>query len=79
MISKTKLILTFESHHEKTNIISVTAKLIIAFVFATGIVQFLYFLNPKFLASSHQCLYSPGCVVPVRKPLCWFSHDTAHL
>ena len=27
---------------------AVTAKLISAFVFATGIVQFLFFLNPKF-------------------------------
>ena len=29
------------------------AKLISAFVFATWIVQYLYFLNPKFQASSH--------------------------
>ena len=32
---------------------AVTAKLISAFVFATQIVQSLYFLNPKFQASSH--------------------------
>ena len=31
---------------------AVTAKLISAFVFATRIVQFLYFINPKFQASS---------------------------
>ena len=31
---------------------TVTAKLISAFVFATRIVQFLFFLNPKFQASS---------------------------
>ena len=31
---------------------AVTAKLICAFVFATRIVQFLFYLNPKFLASS---------------------------
>ena len=31
----------------------VTAKLISAFVFSTLIVQFLYFVNPKFPASSH--------------------------
>ena len=31
---------------------AVTAKLISAFVFATRIVQFLFFLNPKFQASS---------------------------
>ena len=32
---------------------AVTAKLISAFVFATRIVQSLYFLNPKFQASSN--------------------------
>ena len=32
---------------------AVISKLISAFVFATRIVQFLYFLNPKFQASSH--------------------------
>ena len=32
---------------------AVTAKLISAFVCATGIEQFLYFLNPKFASSSH--------------------------
>ena len=32
---------------------TVTAKLISAFVFATRIVQSLYFLNPKFQVSSH--------------------------
>ena len=31
---------------------AVTAQLISAFVFAEGIVQFLFFLNPKFQASS---------------------------
>ena len=47
---------------------AVTAKLISAFVFATQIVQFLYFLNPEFPVSSHLlCLYSWVCVEPVRK------------
>ena len=32
---------------------AVTEKLISAFVFATRIVQYLYFLNAKFQASSH--------------------------
>ena len=32
---------------------AVTAKLISAFVFTTWIAQSLYFLNPKFQASSH--------------------------
>ena len=57
----------------------VTAKLISPFVFATRIVQPLYFLNPKFLASSYPMwLYSLVCVGPGRKPECWFSHDAAH-
>ena len=45
------------------------AKLISTFVFATRIVQSLYFLNTKFQASSHLLwLYSPVCVGPGRKP-----------
>ena len=60
--------------------LAVTAKLISAFVFATQIVQFLYFLNPKFPVSNHLlCLYSPVCVGPVRKPHCWFSHEVAQM
>ena len=48
---------------------AVTAKLISAFVFATRIVQSLFFLNPKFQASSHLLWrYSPVCVGPGRKP-----------
>ena len=48
---------------------AVTAKLISAFVFAIRIVQFLYYLNPKFQASSHLLWpYSPVCVGPGRKP-----------
>ena len=46
-----------------------TAKLISAFVFATRIVQFLFYLNPKFQASSSfLSLYRPVCVGPGRKP-----------
>ena len=41
--AKTKTQISFE----------VSAKLISAFVFATWIVQYLYFLNPKFQASIH--------------------------
>ena len=46
-----------------------------AFVFATRIVQFLFYLTPKFQVSSLPlCLYSPVCVGPVRKPhRCFFS------
>ena len=48
---------------------AVTAKLISVFVFATLIVQSLYFLNPEFQASSHLLwLYSSVCVRPGRKP-----------
>ena len=57
---------------------AVTAKLISAFVFTTLIVQFLFYLNPKFQASSsYLLLYRPVCVGPVRKPHCWFSHEAA--
>ena len=45
------------------------AKLISAFVFATRIVPSLFYLNPKFQASSHLLwLYSPVCVRPGCKP-----------
>ena len=59
---------------------AVTAKLISAFVFATRIVQFLFYLNPKFQASSSfLCSYKPVCVGPGGKPHCWFSHEAAHM
>ena len=55
-----------EQRHEKTNILhmqisfTVTTKLISAFVFATGIVQSLFFLQPKFPVSCHLLwLHSP--------------------
>ena len=48
---------------------AVTAKLISAFVFATGIEQSLYFLNTKFQGSSHlRWLYSQVFVRPGLKP-----------
>ena len=44
------------------------------------IVQFLFYLNPKFQASSSfLCLYRSVCVGPLRKPHCWFSHEAAHM
>ena len=47
----------------------VIVKLIRPFVFATQIVQSLYFLNPKFQASSHLLwLHSLVCVGPGQKP-----------
>ena len=47
---------------------AVTAQQISAFVFAIRIVQSLFYLNPKFQASSHLLwLYSPICVGPGRK------------
>ena len=48
------------------------------FVFTIWIVEFkfIYFIYPKFLASTHfLCLYSLVCVGPGRKPQGWFSHD----
>ena len=48
--------------------------------FASRIVQFLFYLNLKFQASSSFLrLYRPVCVGPVRKPHCWFSHEAAHI
>ena len=59
---------------------AVTAKLISAFVFATRIVQFFFYLNQKFQASSSfLCLYRSVCVRPDRKPHCLFSHEVAHM
>ena len=44
-------------------------QLISAFVFAIRIIQSLYYLHPKFQASSHLLwLYSPVCVGPCQKP-----------
>ena len=59
---------------------AVTAKLISAFVFAIWIVQYLFFLNTKFQATSHfQWLYSRGCVRPGQNPDYWFSHVAAQI
>ena len=46
----------------------------------TRIVQFLFYLNPKFQASSSfLCLYRPVCVGPDRKLHCLFFHEVAHI
>ena len=59
---------------------AVTAKLISAFVFAIRIVQSLYYLHPKFQASSHHLwLYRPVCVGPGRKAEDRFSHNGAQI
>ena len=54
---------------------AVTAKLISVFVFATRIVQSLYFVNPKFQVPSYlQWLSSPVCVgagLSPRRPVFW--------
>ena len=48
---------------------AVTAKLIRTFVFATRMVQSLFFLNPKFQVTSYLLwLHSLVCVGPGRKP-----------
>ena len=56
-------------------------KLISAFVFATQIVQSLFFLNPKFQAPSYLLwLHSPVCVGPGWKPPeDRFSHNEANM
>ena len=55
---------------------AVTVKLICTFIFATQIVQFLYFLNPKFPASSHLLyVYSSVCVGPT----CFENHTAGFL
>ena len=73
----------FRLHYAKTKVqisFAVNAKLTSAFVFATRIVQFLFYLNPKLPVSSHfLCLNSSVCVRNVRKSHCWFSHDAAHM
>ena len=71
----------FANAKTKTQInCAVTGQLISAFVFATRIVQSLFYLNLKFQASNHLLwLYSLVCVGPGRKPESWFSHDTAHI
>ena len=57
-----------------------TAKLISVFVFATRIVQFLFYLNQKFQdSSSFLRQYRLICVGPGRKPHCWFSNEVAHI
>ena len=69
---------SYEPRREKTSFLhmrktktqisfAVTAKLISAFIFATRIVQSLYFLNTKFQASSH-LLWLYSLVGPGRKP-----------
>ena len=59
---------------------AVTAKLISAFVFATRIVQSLYFLNQKFQTSSHLLwLYSWFVSDLVGNPEDRFSHNVAHI
>ena len=51
-----------------------------AFVFATQIVQSLFFLNPKFQASSHLLwLYSPIMSDLVENSEDRFSHNEAHI
>ena len=79
-----------EPRHEKTGFLHMrkqthisfaeTANLISAFVFASQIVQSIYFLNPKFQASNHFLqLYSLVCVRPGRKPQRRFSHNEAEV
>ena len=64
-LAKTKALISFAGENKGADQLRSSAKLISAFVFATRIVQFLFFLNPKFPASIHLlCLYRPVCVGP---------------
>ena len=59
---------------------AVTAKLISTFVFTTWIEQSLYFLSPKFQASSHLLwLYRPVVSNLVGNPEDRFSHNEAQI
>ena len=82
------ILIQIEPRREKTGFLhmrkqrrrSVSRKLICVFVFATRIVQSLYFLNPKFQASSHLLwLHSPVCVGPGKKSEDEFSHNEAQI
>ena len=71
-----------EPRHKKTGFLHMRlfvyakTQLISAFVFATQIIQSLFFLNPKFQGSSHLLwLYSLVCV---GNPEDWFSHNEGH-
>ena len=60
-------------------IVTQIVQLISAFIFATQIVQSLFFLNPKFQPSSHPLwLCRPVCVGPGRKFQKQFCLDEAH-
>ena len=71
-VSNKHCLLPFFIAYAKTKmqiISAVTAKLICTFVFAIQIEQSLFFLNPKFQASSQVLwIYSPVCVNRDRKP-----------
>ena len=59
---------------------AVTVKLISAIVFATQIVQFVFFLNPKFQeASLLLCCTDQFVSDLVGTPYCWFSHAKAQM
>ena len=59
---------------------TLTAQLISAFVFTIRIVRSLYYINPKFQASSHLLwLYRPVGAGYSRKPEDRFSHNEVHV
>ena len=78
VIKKTNENRLFAYAKTKTQFSSADQRLL--FVFTVRIVQSIYYLNPKFQASSHLLLlHSPVCVVPRRNPEDRFSHDEAHM
>ena len=87
-ITNNRIKLNERLHHKSNNLHmqkqrrgpALLLKLISAFVFATWIIQFHFFLNPKFPSSSNLLsLYRLDCVGPGRKPHCWFSHEAAQI
>ena len=59
---------------------AVTAKLISLFVFATWIVQSLFYLNPNFKPLAIFCGFTAWFVSDlVGNPEDWFSHNEAHI
>ena len=78
----------YEPMHGKTNNLhrrkqrhrSALQHLCFPYTVTTQIVQFLYFLNPKFPAFNHLLwLHNTVCVGSGRNPNCWFSQTQAHI
>ena len=80
-VSRENLLFTYKYEKIKAQIsCAVTAQLISAFVFATSIESYLFFINPKFQAFTHLLsLYSSICVELIENPEDRFSRDATHV